>query len=91
MVKTTKGIYLTIVMSFTSISVIMAVIVTNVQEKTKECTGNKNTRLSKFVRVLFLHKIAKLLGMERQGKDLLKHMIKLDLREKKRQEKDNIE
>lgn len=61
----------------------MAVIVTSVHEKTKECTGSKRTRLGKFVRNLFLNKLTKLLGMERQGKELLKYMIKLDLREKK--------
>lgn len=75
-------------MSFTSISVIMAVIVTNIQEKTKECTWSRKTRLGKFCRTLFLSKIAKILGMERQGKELLKHMIKLDMREKKRREKE---
>ena len=80
------GIYLTIVMSFTSVSVLMAVIVTNIHEKTKNCTESKKTRLPEFIRYLFLKKIARCLGMEKHGKQLLKHMIKLDLKERRKKE-----
>ncbi len=70
----------------------MAVIVTNIHEKTKYCTGEKKHRLSKLIRTIFLTKIAKILGMERRAKDLLKQMIKQDIKkkEKKKKNKGNL-
>jgi hypothetical protein len=59
----------------------MAVIVTNIHEKTKTSSSKEN-RLPKFVRKLFLNKIAKVLGMQQRAKDLLKYMIKLDKKER---------
>lgn len=85
-----KGIYLTIVMSFTSISVIMAVIVTNVQENTKNCTANRRTRLPKMIRLLFLNKLAKYLGMDKHGKEILKNLVKIEMREKKKKSDNQI-
>lgn len=68
-------------MSFTSVSVIMAVIVTNIHEKTKTSTS-KEHRLPKIMRKIFLNKIAKVLGMQKRAKELLKYMIKLDKKER---------
>lgn len=66
----------------------MAVIVTNVHEKTKNCTSSKKTRLPKWIRAVFLKKVAKFLGMQKKSKELLKYMIKLDLKEKKKKEEE---
>lgn len=62
-------------MSLTSISVIMAVIVTNIHERAKACS-NKENRLPKLMRKILIHKMARFFGMQKQAKKLLKSMIK---------------
>lgn len=79
------SIYLTIVMSFTSLSVIMAVIVTNLNEKTKHQFSKEN-RIPKFVRQIFFKRLARFLGINKQARDLLKKMIK-----KNKSQNDDIE
>lgn len=69
------SVYLTIVMSFTSVSVIMAVVVTNLNEKTKHQFTQEN-RMPKFMRQIFFKGFGKFLGIKRQARDLLKKMVK---------------
>lgn len=76
------SIYLTIVMSFTSMSVIMAVIVTNINEKSK-LYFNKENRMPKIIRKVFIKYLAKCLGLQKEARDLLKTIVK-----KKRCEKE---
>lgn len=53
------SVYLTAVMSLTSISIIVAVLITNIHEKSK---GNGHSRLSKHMRHIFIDNLAKYLG-----------------------------
>ncbi|CAF0974215.1 unnamed protein product [Brachionus calyciflorus] len=69
------SIYLTIVMSFTSMSVIMAVIVTNVNEKSKQ-KFTKDNRMPRLIRKIFIKYLAKYLGLQKQAKDLLRVILK---------------
>ena len=69
------SIYLTIVMSFTSISVMMAVFVTNIHEKTKTCT-TKAHRVPRIIRHLCMNHLAKFLGMKSSSKRIFKIVLK---------------
>lgn len=71
------SIYLTIVMSFTSFSVIMAVFVTNLNEKTRHHFSNQN-RMPKIMRDIFFKRLGKILGIKKEARNLLKKMIKLN-------------
>jgi hypothetical protein len=70
------SIYLTIVMSFTSLSVIMSVIVSHIHEKSKTCIS-KDQRLPKIMKLVFITYLAKLFRMEKSSKQLLKTIVKL--------------
>jgi hypothetical protein len=71
------SIYLTIVMSFTSLSVIMSVIVSHIHEKSKTCIS-KDQRLPKIMKLIFITYLAKIFRMEKSAKQLLKTIIKLN-------------
>ncbi|CAF0782083.1 unnamed protein product [Adineta ricciae] len=64
------GIYLTIVMSLTSISVIMAVIVANLYQQAAMCTSEKH-RAPRWLRKLALKYLPPLLGMRDKVENVL--------------------
>lgn len=84
------SIYLTIVMSFTSLSVIMAVFVTNLNEKTRHSFSKKN-RMPKIMRDIFFKRLAKILGIKKEARNLLKKMIKLNKNQKNKYASNQID
>ena len=70
------GVYLTIVMSLTSMSVVMSVIVTNVYERNKNCLGAEQ-RLPQMMRRIFIDILAKFFRMQEDANKMLKSLIEL--------------
>lgn len=66
-------------MSFTSLSVVSAVVITNINERAKN-TQSKEHRLSKKMRNLFINHILKILRMHNNAKQLLKLMAKSEIK-----------
>lgn len=64
-------------MSFTSLSVIMSVIVSHIHEKSKTCIS-KDQRLPKLMKLVFITYLAKMFRMEKSAKQLLKTIVKLN-------------
>jgi hypothetical protein len=64
-------------MSFTSLSVIMSVIVSNIHENSKMCVS-KDQRLPKLMKKIFISHLAKFFRMEKNAKKLLRTIIKMN-------------
>ena len=68
-------------MSLTSLSIIMAVVVTNIYEKSRQ-NGTKDNRLPRIIRIIFLKKLACYLGMSSKTRELYELLVNLKNKEK---------
>jgi hypothetical protein len=68
-------------MSLTSLSIIMAVIVTNIYEKSRQ-NGTRDNRLPRLIRVVFLKQLPRYLGMTNKTKELYELLVNLKNKEK---------
>jgi hypothetical protein len=68
-------------MSLTSISIIMAVVVTNIYEKSRQNATMEN-RMPKIIRVIFIKYIARFLGMKKKTQELYELLVNLKNKEK---------
>jgi hypothetical protein len=76
-------------MSLTSLSIIMAVIVSSVYEKTKLCTNNY--RVPKVIRHLLFNRLVRLLCMETSAKKLFKQITTEKNRKRNKNRNNNVD